>query len=210
MLLQKGLLESSHSSVYGQSTVKIAGDARPCLIACWRFFDPSVTSFALEDSLRRAVNRFQRLQPAFSFCSRRPASKESSVSESCSTSASSRYSRRSSSSSVIGRPPRSPPGGASQDMSFVSDHCLPGVDRRVSQVLQRGGTCQISMASMRSSSRTPPSSPGSRGLSDCRPSSGNSRASSSGRSVTSLPSVSQTPTRLSQRSSSSVRLSFGI
>jgi len=87
-LLKRGLLET-FPTVEGEALLA-REDARPCLVAIWRFFDPSLLRSGVEDSLRRAVNRFQRLQPAFSFCASRCSSKEAILSRSgtsiCSTS----------------------------------------------------------------------------------------------------------------------------
>jgi hypothetical protein len=75
-LMQNELLESIQTA--GLDGVVAREDARSCLMAAWRFFDPSLTRSGLEDSLRRAVNRFQRLQPAFNFAKRRSQSSVSS------------------------------------------------------------------------------------------------------------------------------------
>lgn len=69
-LLRKGLLESRQTP--DSELRSCPEDARPAIAALWRFFDPSLSRsgvLAAEDSIRRSVNRFQRLRPAYSFAS---------------------------------------------------------------------------------------------------------------------------------------------
>jgi hypothetical protein len=70
-MLAKGLLEST--TVDGIESRSASEGVRQCMLAAWRFFDPSLTRSGMEDGLRRAVNRFQRQRPAFSFAT--PAKK---------------------------------------------------------------------------------------------------------------------------------------
>merc|ERR1711904_589785 len=70
VLMQNHLLETIQTA--GFDAVIAHEEARSCIVAVWRFFDPSLTRSGWgEDSLRRAVNRCQRLQPAFNFGKRR-------------------------------------------------------------------------------------------------------------------------------------------
>merc|ERR1719359_2102415 len=65
LLFKRGSLESQ-SNVDGEMYVAVQ-DALPCLAAVWRYVDPSSNRSGFEDSLRRAVNRFQRTRRSFSF-----------------------------------------------------------------------------------------------------------------------------------------------
>lgn len=62
---KNGLLESQNSADGQLYLAK--QDAKPCLAALWRYVDPSSNRSGFEDALRRAVNRFQRTRPSFSF-----------------------------------------------------------------------------------------------------------------------------------------------
>merc|ERR1712216_288876 len=64
-LSRRGLLESQ-CMAEGETYLAVQ-EALPCLTAIWRYVDPSSTRSGFEDALRRAVNRFQRTRPAFSF-----------------------------------------------------------------------------------------------------------------------------------------------
>lgn len=70
LLLRRGLVEKNvqHMTVNGAETVSLSEDAQPCLLALRRFLDPTLMRCGVEDALRRAVNRYQRLQHEFSFC----------------------------------------------------------------------------------------------------------------------------------------------
>eukprot|EP00747_Dinoflagellata_sp_TGD_P219633 gnl/TRDRNA2_/TRDRNA2_91733_c0_seq1.p1 gnl/TRDRNA2_/TRDRNA2_91733_c0~~gnl/TRDRNA2_/TRDRNA2_91733_c0_seq1.p1 ORF type:complete len:700 (+),score=77.32 gnl/TRDRNA2_/TRDRNA2_91733_c0_seq1:315-2102(+) len=61
--LNQGLLESVQTD--GLESLSLVHEAQPCLIVLRRLFD---TGTGHEDALRRAVDRLQRLRPAFSFC----------------------------------------------------------------------------------------------------------------------------------------------
>eukprot|EP00928_Gymnodinium_smaydae_P061047 TRINITY_DN4509_c0_g2_i1.p1 TRINITY_DN4509_c0_g2~~TRINITY_DN4509_c0_g2_i1.p1 ORF type:complete len:1046 (-),score=147.14 TRINITY_DN4509_c0_g2_i1:156-3224(-) len=65
MLVRFGLLERKQTS--NGDVLQTLPDARQCLIVLRRFFDPCARKFGMEDSLRRCVNRSQRLRPSFSF-----------------------------------------------------------------------------------------------------------------------------------------------
>mmetsp|Transcript_27854 Transcript_27854/g.70003 ORF Transcript_27854/g.70003 Transcript_27854/m.70003 type:complete len:441 (+) Transcript_27854:411-1733(+) len=63
-LLKLGLIESSHTT--NGEVMHPRPDSRQCFAALRRFFHPSTTASGVEDALRRAVNRNQRLRPQFS------------------------------------------------------------------------------------------------------------------------------------------------
>jgi len=65
LLFKRGSLETQYN-VDGEMYVAVQ-DALPCLAAVWRYVDPSSNRSGFEDSLRRAVNRFQRTRRSFSF-----------------------------------------------------------------------------------------------------------------------------------------------
>lgn len=60
-LYKNGLLEADGELYLARQ------EAKPCLAALWRYVDPSSNRSGFEDALRRAVNRFQRTRPSFSF-----------------------------------------------------------------------------------------------------------------------------------------------
>merc|ERR1711988_122915 len=68
MLRKKGVLESQ-CTPDGEMYFAVQ-DALPCLWTLWRFVEPSSNRSGFEDSLRRAVNRFQRTRQSFSFGNR--------------------------------------------------------------------------------------------------------------------------------------------
>merc|ERR1712224_261243 len=63
MSVELGLL-GTHVRSDGE-VLQARQEARACFIALRRFFDPASTRSGMEDSLRRCVNRFQRLRPTF-------------------------------------------------------------------------------------------------------------------------------------------------
>jgi hypothetical protein len=67
-LQKKGLLEC-HATLDGE-IASATQEAFSCLTSIWRYVDPSLSSRGFEDSLRRAVNRFQRTRRSFSFSSK--------------------------------------------------------------------------------------------------------------------------------------------
>merc|ERR1711879_1010964 len=80
----------------GEEHVILAGieQRRPMLLSIWRFFDPSMQrAHGQEDALRRAVNRFQRLRPAFQVALAESGNSRRASRRSAST-ASSQFSRR--------------------------------------------------------------------------------------------------------------------
>jgi len=105
-LSKHGLLEKSQTA-HGE-VLAAAGEARLCLMALRRLFDPCVARGGMEDALRRAVNRHQRLQPRFSFCSQTPNLDRSSEQGTSSTTADS-------------SPPEGPHGAALQELVSASN-----------------------------------------------------------------------------------------
>eukprot|EP00929_Paragymnodinium_shiwhaense_P094159 TRINITY_DN5459_c0_g1_i1.p1 TRINITY_DN5459_c0_g1~~TRINITY_DN5459_c0_g1_i1.p1 ORF type:complete len:1146 (+),score=223.72 TRINITY_DN5459_c0_g1_i1:80-3517(+) len=95
VMMKRGILEATET-IDGISLAAAPG-ARPCLAALRRFVDPQTTRSGVEDSLRRAVTRTQRLRPAFSFAGGReekqagslPAASTSTVAEAAGSSRSS-------------------------------------------------------------------------------------------------------------------------
>ena len=73
-----GLLDASNTAD-GES-VAAKQEARRCLAALRRFFDPALTRSGVDDALRRCVNRHQRMRPEFQFSQRSRSRTSSSVS----------------------------------------------------------------------------------------------------------------------------------
>jgi len=65
MLLRKGILISTQTE--DGEVLNAAEDSQRALACLRRFFDPVETRAGVEDALRRATNRVQRLRPQFSF-----------------------------------------------------------------------------------------------------------------------------------------------
>jgi len=74
-LLTKGVLQSSRTD--GREVYSAVEDSQQCLSALRRFFDPAATRAGVDDALRRATNRVQRLRPQPSFGSSARASRSS-------------------------------------------------------------------------------------------------------------------------------------
>jgi len=76
-MAQQDILEKRQTDDF--IAYSVAPGGRPCLQTLRRFLEPTATRSGVEDVLRRAVNRRQRLRPAFSFALKPTESKAESA-----------------------------------------------------------------------------------------------------------------------------------